>query len=213
MAKCIAPQTLPIVTGTFYPPPYDQPCRARQRRNLDDAAGLTQFGVNLLRPPPDIWSSPHHWHTGQDECVYVPHGEIVHVTDAGDEILKPGDCAGIKAGDKDGHHLQSRGSAEALLLEIVTLVARMAGSIPTSTWHSRSGHPPCILAKTACPMLTSGGAPPKRKIDMKNFFSVPRCCWPPRLPLPPSRSGTRRRISRPPPAWAAKSSPSISPTR
>ena len=35
-------------------------------------------------------------------------GEVVLVTDAGEEILKAGDCAGFKAGDKDGHHLQNR---------------------------------------------------------------------------------------------------------
>ena len=29
------------VIGTLYPPPYDQPCRARERRSLGDAAGLT----------------------------------------------------------------------------------------------------------------------------------------------------------------------------
>ena len=51
--------------GTFYPPPYDQPCRARDRKRLGDAAGLTQFGVNLLRLPPGAWSSQRHWHTGR----------------------------------------------------------------------------------------------------------------------------------------------------
>ena len=43
---------LPSIVGTLYPPPYDQPCRARERTKLGDPAGLTQFGVNLLRLPP-----------------------------------------------------------------------------------------------------------------------------------------------------------------
>ena len=51
-------------------------------------------------------------------------GEVVLVTDAGEEILKTGDCAGFKAGDQDGHHLQNRSAADALLLEVGT---RMAG--------------------------------------------------------------------------------------
>src|SRR5579885_2468584 len=117
MAKRIDPQTLSAVTGTTYPAPYDKPCRTRGRKRLGDAAGLTQYGVNLLRLPPGAWSSHRHWHSEQDEFVYVLAGEVVLVTDAGEEILKAGDCAGFKAGERDGHHLQNRSGAEALLLE------------------------------------------------------------------------------------------------
>jgi uncharacterized cupin superfamily protein len=56
----------------------------------------------------------------QDEFVYVLSGEIVLVTDGGEEILKPGDCAGFKAGNKNGHHLQNRGASDALVLEVGT---------------------------------------------------------------------------------------------
>jgi len=120
MPKRIDPKDVPAQVGTFYPPPYDQPCRARERRKLGDAAGLTQFGVNLLRLKPGVWSSQRHWHTEQDEFVYIVSGEVVLVTDAGEEILKPGDSAGFKAGEKDGHHLQNRSNTDALLLEIGT---------------------------------------------------------------------------------------------
>lgn len=104
--------------GSSYPAPYDEPCRQRKRLRLGDAAGLTQFGVNLLRLPPGVWSSQRHWHTAEDEFVYVLEGEVVLLTDAGEEVLRAGDCAGFKAGDPDGHHLQNRSSAEAVLLEI-----------------------------------------------------------------------------------------------
>lgn len=46
--KRIAAADLPAIVGTLYPPPYDIPCRTRQRRRMGDAAGLTQYGVNLL---------------------------------------------------------------------------------------------------------------------------------------------------------------------
>ena len=127
MGKKIDPKDLPAQIGTFYPPPYDQPCRARERRRLGDAAGLTQFGVNLLRLAPGVWSSQRHWHTGQDEFVYVLSGEVVLVTDGGEEILKAGDCAGFRRGDPDGHHLQNRGDHDALLLEIGTRVEGDSG--------------------------------------------------------------------------------------
>ena len=120
MAKRIDTSQLPLSLGTFYPPPYDEPCRARERRRLGDAAGLTQFGVNLLRLKPGVWSSQRHWHIAQDEFVYVLQGEVVLVTNAGEEILKAGDCAGFKAGDEDGHHLQNRSSSDVLLLEVGT---------------------------------------------------------------------------------------------
>jgi uncharacterized cupin superfamily protein len=110
----------PISKGTIYPPPFDLPCRARSRIRLGDAAGLDQFGVNLCRLPPGAWSSQRHWHTEEDEFVYVVEGEVVLVTDAGEETLKAGDCAGFKGGSPDGHHLQNRSGADALVLEVGT---------------------------------------------------------------------------------------------
>src|SRR5438067_1158131 len=109
--KRIEVGTLAPVSGTSYPPPFDQPCRARQRRRLGDAAGLTQFGVNLLVLPPGSWSSQRHWHTAEDEFVYVLAGEVTLVTDAGEEILRAGDAAGFKAGEPNGHCLQNRSGA------------------------------------------------------------------------------------------------------
>jgi uncharacterized cupin superfamily protein len=123
MAKRIAVAALHPVIGTLYPPPFDAPCRARERTRLGDAAGLTQFGVNLLKLPPGAWSSQRHWHTGEDEFVYVVSGEVVLVTGAGEEVLKAGDAAGFKANDGDGHCLQNRSGADAQVLEIGSRVA------------------------------------------------------------------------------------------
>jgi uncharacterized cupin superfamily protein len=122
MPKRIDPKDLPAHIGTYYPPPYDEPCRARERRRLGDAAELTQFGVNLLRLAPGVWSSQRHWHFKQDEFVYVLEGEVVLITNAGEETLKAGDCAGFKAGEEDGHHFQNRSSGDVLLLEVGTRI-------------------------------------------------------------------------------------------
>ena len=102
-----------MTVGTLYPPPFDEPCRARERTRLGDPAGLTQFGVNLLRLPPGAWSSQRHWHTGEDEFVYVLSGEVVLVTDAGEEVLRAGDAAGFPANDGNGHCLQNRSAQDA----------------------------------------------------------------------------------------------------
>ena len=104
--------------GTTYPAPFDEKCRNRLRHTLGAAAGLTHFGVNQLTLPPGQWSSQRHWHHSNDELVMVLEGEVVLVTDAGEEVLRAGDSAGFKAGDPDGHHLQNRSAANAVVLEI-----------------------------------------------------------------------------------------------
>lgn len=104
--------------GSAYPPPFDEPCRERKRWKLGDVAGLTQFGVNLMHLPPGAWTSQRHWHSHEDEFIWVVAGEVVLVTDAGEEVLGPGDCAGFKAGLADGHHVQNRSDHEAVLLEV-----------------------------------------------------------------------------------------------
>lgn len=108
----------PTRFGTAYPPPFDAPCRDRKRWKLGDAAGLTQFGVNLLRLAPGVWSSQRHWHTAEDEFVWVVEGEVVLITDAGEDVLRAGDCAGFPAGEPNGHHLVNRSEAEAVVLEV-----------------------------------------------------------------------------------------------
>jgi uncharacterized cupin superfamily protein len=128
MSKKIDVAALSPVIGTMYPPPYDEPCLARARTRLGDAAGLTQVGVNFLCLPPGAWSSQRHWQTASDEFVYVLSGEVTLVTDGGAEVLRPGDCAGFKAGDPDGHCLQNRSAADATILEI-------GARVPTDSAH------------------------------------------------------------------------------
>ena len=118
MTRKIDIAAAPYIKGARYPAPYDVPCAGRERWRLGDAAGLSQFGVNLLRLPAGQWSSQRHWHSAEDEFVYILEGEVVLVTDDGEERLVAGDCAGFKADDGNGHHLQNRSSGDAVLLEI-----------------------------------------------------------------------------------------------
>jgi uncharacterized cupin superfamily protein len=113
-----------VLRGSDYPQPFDAPCRDIERKRLGDAAGLSQFGVNLLRLPPGTWSSQRHWQIASDEFVYVVSGEVVLVTDAGEERLGAGDAAGFKAGTPNGHHLLNRSTSDALILEVGTRLPR-----------------------------------------------------------------------------------------
>lgn len=113
-------EAAPSRDGTAYPEPFDQPCRARRRRKLGDAAGLTQFGVNRLELDPGVWTSQRHWHSAEDEFVWVVEGEVVLIDDGGETVLKAGDCAGFPAGDGNGHHIVNRSDRTAVLLEVGT---------------------------------------------------------------------------------------------
>lgn len=112
-ATAVAP-----ATPRGYPGPYAHVTEGRTRRALGDALGLTQFGVNYTELAPGGMSSLRHWHTGEDELVFVLSGEVVLVTEAGEQTLRAGDCAGFPANSGDGHHLQNRSSAPAAYLEI-----------------------------------------------------------------------------------------------
>jgi len=110
----------PVRKGTAYPNPYDAPCLERVRLRLGDAGGLSDFGVNLLTLKPGVWSSQRHWHRKEDEFVYVVAGEVVMITDVGEEVLGPGDCAAFPKNDGNGHHLLNRSKKDAVVLEIGT---------------------------------------------------------------------------------------------
>jgi uncharacterized cupin superfamily protein len=118
MSKRVELNSVPVIAGSGYPPPFDKPCAARARQRLAESSGLTDFGVNLLRLPPGAWSSQRHWHTTEDEFLFVVEGEVVLITDCGEEILRAGDSAGFKAGIKDGHQLQNRSPRDAVVLEV-----------------------------------------------------------------------------------------------
>lgn len=112
------PATLPGRTGSGYPEEFRALVAGREKRALGDALGLQNFGVNLVRLPPGCASSQRHWHTKQDEFVYVLEGEVTLVTDAGEQVLGPGMAAGFPAGKADGHHLVNRSGRDALYLEV-----------------------------------------------------------------------------------------------
>lgn len=108
----------PESKGSRYPAPFDEPCRERTWRRLGDAAGLTQFGVNLVTLKPGVWSSQRHWHAVEDEFVHVVQGEVVLVDDSGEQVMQAGECAGFKAGKRNGHHFINRSRADAVLLVV-----------------------------------------------------------------------------------------------
>lgn len=112
------PATVEARKGSSYPEPWASACGAREKRALGDALGLNAFGVNLVRLPPGALSSQRHWHTHEDEFVYVLEGELTLITDSGKQRLKPGMAAGFPSGKGDGHHMVNEGKDWAVYLEV-----------------------------------------------------------------------------------------------
>jgi len=112
------PNDVPEVRKTMYPEPFRSRVANRAKRRLGDACGLTRFGVNLVTLGPGAQSALRHWHTLEDEFVYVLSGQVVLVTNAGEQTLSAGACAGYPAGSRDAHHFINRGDKAASYLEI-----------------------------------------------------------------------------------------------
>src|ERR1700733_7973662 len=109
---------VPSESGGTYPTPFDAPCIAQSCQRLARYAGLTQFGVNVTVIEAGAWSSQRHWHSHEDEFIWVLEGELTLVTDSGEELLRAGDCAAFRRGIEDGHHLINKSARPARVLEI-----------------------------------------------------------------------------------------------
>ncbi len=133
------PEELAVRQGSSYPEAFREPCRTRIKRALGDALGLTNFGVNLVALPPGAWSAQRHWHSHEDEFVYVVEGELTLITEDGEQALGAGQVAGFPAGRADGHHLVNKGTAPATYLEIGDRRGEDAVTYPDVDLHLTQG--------------------------------------------------------------------------
>jgi uncharacterized cupin superfamily protein len=118
MLKGDISQEKAIEGRSSYPPPHDAKLEGRRTWMLTRQWGLSQFGVNRVELSPGAWSTQRHWHKTNDEAVIVVSGELVLVTDEGEEVLRAGDCVGFKAGVPNAHHLQNRSGEPAVYYDI-----------------------------------------------------------------------------------------------
>jgi uncharacterized cupin superfamily protein len=114
----IDPAAVPAVTGSRYPEPFKSRVSGRRKQRLGDALGLKNYGVNLATIPPGAVSALRHWHSHEDEFIYILSGELVLITNEGEQKLAHGMCAGFPAGKADGHYLINRTRRDAVYLEV-----------------------------------------------------------------------------------------------
>jgi uncharacterized cupin superfamily protein len=115
---------------SVYPEEFAARIGERIKQPLGDPFGLTVFGVNLTTLNPGAMSALRHAHEKQDEFIYILEGHPTLVTDEGETVLKPGMCAGFKAGTGNAHHLVNRGKHDVVYLEVGDRTAGDAASYP-----------------------------------------------------------------------------------
>ena len=121
---------VPVKTGSGYPGALAAKMDGRGQQAVGDAAGLAQFGANIVTLAPGALSSLRHWHEEQDEILVVLNGQLTLVDDTGDTELLPGDCAAFPAGVANGHHLINRSDVDGRFFVVGTRTATETG------WYS-----------------------------------------------------------------------------
>ncbi len=85
--------------------------------------GLRQFGLYLDTLDPGAWSSFRHWHSAEDEFIFVLDGTVTLRDGQGMVDLGPGDAVCWPFGDPNAHHLTNRGRGPCRYLVAGTRVA------------------------------------------------------------------------------------------
>ncbi len=92
--------------------------------HLARSGGLTQFGANVETLHPGARSSNRHWHTAEDEFLYMLEGAAMMIDDEGEHPLTPGDAVTWKAGVPNGHHIRNRSAQPCTFLVVGTRAAQ-----------------------------------------------------------------------------------------
>ena len=129
MSKPAAANDIIAHRKTIYPKPLADKVKVegRARRRLGDHFGLTNFGVNLTELAPGSSSALAHFHTKQDEFIYILEGTPMLMLGDKEYLLHPGDFCGFRAGTEVGHQLVNKSQNPVLYLEIGD---RMPGDFP-----------------------------------------------------------------------------------
>jgi len=133
----VAAESPPRTRASILPEPFASRMAGRTKIPLGDLFGLANFGVNLTRIAPGAVSALRHAHSKQDEFVYILQGHPTLHTDEGLTVLKPGMCAGFKAGTGNAHCLINETQEDVLYLEVGDRTPGDEGTYPDDDLHAK----------------------------------------------------------------------------
>lgn len=99
---------------------------------FSDSGGLTQFGAFLETLQPGSSSSIRHWHSDEDEMLYMLEGMLTVHEGAETYSLSPGEAATFKAGVPESHYAENATEAPVRYLVIGTRAVRDVVTYPES---------------------------------------------------------------------------------
>lgn len=132
----------------------DTLCGPRHTYGISEPGGLTQFGAYVQLLPPGSRSSIKHWHSSEDELVYVLEGEVILIEADAELTLRAGDAATFPAGVEQGHCIENRTSSAAKYFVVGTRapidkitypdhdrVCHRDRALPNDIWTDVAGNP------------------------------------------------------------------------
>ncbi|WP_323171510.1 cupin domain-containing protein [Natrialba sp. PRR66] len=100
---------------------YDHGATAFRRKELSNAVGASELGCSLYELPPGMRSWPYHYHTANEEALYVLAGEgQLRCTD-GEQSLTAGDYVTLPADERGGHRVINDGDDPLRYLALSTM--------------------------------------------------------------------------------------------
>jgi uncharacterized cupin superfamily protein len=111
-----------IRRGTVAKDPAPLPAERGTTEKISDAGGITQYGVYVVTLEPGAKSANRHWHSAEDETMFVIAGECTVIENDGAHVLVAGDAACWPAGIANAHHVLNQSSAPCSYLIVGTRV-------------------------------------------------------------------------------------------
>lgn len=92
-----------------------------RRKQLGAADGGDDLGASLYELPPGGASFPYHYHTGNEEALYVLSGTGTIRLDGEDVAVEAGDFAALPASEDGAHRLHNDGEGTLRYLLVSTM--------------------------------------------------------------------------------------------
>ncbi len=127
--------------------------------HLSVAGGVTQFGAYIDRLAPGAWSSFRHWHSAEDEFLYVLEGIVTVRDEDGMRDLGPCDAACWRHGDPNGHHVTNRGDLPCRYVIVGSRVAQDVCTYPDDGRRQINGATRWQIVATDGTVLRQGDLP------------------------------------------------------